>query len=284
MINMLWATIFFAAMNGLIKLLGQSYPPVEIVFFRSIVSLLISYFTLKKLGVPPLGKNRGWLILRGLVGAIALIAFFTTLQQMPLASAVTLQFLSPIFTALLGVVIVKERLYGWQLVFFGLAFAGVLLVKGFDARIDTFYFLLGIGSAIFSGLAYNIIRRIKQREHPLVIVLYFPLVTVPLTFVWLLQVWQQPQGWDWFILLLIGVLTQFAQYFMTKAYQAEELNKVASLNYLGLIYALGIGWVFFDEHFTLYAYLGMALVLLGVILNLWYKHHKESGNLGSATK
>jgi drug/metabolite transporter (DMT)-like permease len=83
--------------------------------------------------------------------------------------------------------------------------------------------------------------------------------------------WQTPVGWEWLVLLSVGVLTQFAQYFMTKAYQSEELNKVASLNYLGILYALAMGWVFFDEHFTTLTYAGMGLVLTGVILNVWYK-------------
>jgi drug/metabolite transporter (DMT)-like permease len=271
MIYMLAATVLFAVMNALVKLLPNTIPPVEIVFFRSIISLLISYLTLKRLKVYPFGKNKSWLVLRGLVGAIALIAFFFTLQNMPLASAVTLQFLSPIFTSLLGIYIVKEKLSLWQILFFAISFAGVLLIKGFDARVTTEYFIIGVGSAFFSGLAYNIIRKIKDQEHPLVVILYFPLVTVPLTLVWLLYEWQTPVGWEWLVLLSVGVLTQFAQYFMTKAYQSEELNKVASLNYLGILYALAMGWVFFDEHFTTLTYAGMGLVLTGVILNVWYK-------------
>jgi drug/metabolite transporter (DMT)-like permease len=81
-----------------------------------------------------------------------------------------------------------------------------------------------------------------------------------------------PQGMDWFILLMVGVLTQIAQYFMTRSFQTEEISKVASLRYLGIIYALFIGYVFFDEHFTFMVYSGMGLTILGVILNIWYKH------------
>ncbi|WP_373521342.1 EamA family transporter, partial [Aquiflexum sp.] len=66
----------------------------------------------------------------------------------------------------------------------------------------------------------------------------------------------------------VGLLTQFAQYFMTLSYQNAQLSKVASLSYIGIIYALGFGFFIFGETFNLMAYLGMALVLLGVIMNI----------------
>jgi len=70
-------------------------PAVEIVFFRSLVSLVLSYLILTKAKVSVWGNNRKVLISRGFTGAIALILYFITLQVIPLASAVTIQFLSP---------------------------------------------------------------------------------------------------------------------------------------------------------------------------------------------
>ncbi|MEP0368038.1 MAG: DMT family transporter [Cyclobacteriaceae bacterium] len=69
----------------------------------------------------------------------------------------------------------------------------------------------------------------------------------------------------------MGLCTQIAQYFMTKSYQAEEVSKVSILNYVGIVYALGFGWVFFDETFNVMTYVRMALVLAGVILNVLLK-------------
>jgi len=210
--------------------------------------------------------------MRGTSGAIALVMYFTTLQVMPLASAVTIQFLSPIFTSILGVYIVKEKVKPLQWLFFFMAFAGVVIIQGYDARITTFYMTIGVVAAVFSGLAYNFIRKLKTSEHPLVIVFYFPLVTIPITGTYSAFNWVQPDSWkQWVLLLLIGVFTQIAQYFMTKAYQSEELSKIASLKYLGIVYALGFGWVFFGETFNLLTYVGMAVVLVGVVLNIWYK-------------
>jgi len=276
-IYMLLATFIFAVMNVLVKYV-DNIPAIEIILFRSIVSFVMSGFTLRLKKINPLGKNRKVLFLRGLAGAIALMMFFTTLQEMPLASAVTIMFLGPIFTAILGVWVVKEKVFPWQWVFFALSFIGIVMIKGFDPRVSPLMALLGVGAALFSGVAYNMIRKLKTSEHPLVIIFYFPLVTLPIVGVYSFFHWVQPVGAEWLILIAIGVLTQFAQYFMTKSYQIEALSKVANINFVGVLYALGFGYVLFDETFNFLTYLGMTLVMLGVILNVIYKNRKEKAD------
>ncbi len=268
---MLLSTFLFACMNVLVKLVSH-IPAVEVVFFRSLISLLMSYSILRVKKIPLLGNNKPLLIARGVFGALGLILYFTIIQQIPLATAVTLQFLAPIVTALLGMLLLREQVKGWQWFFFLLSFAGVLVVNGFDARVSVIHLLMGLLAAFGAGMAYTIIRKLKKTEHPLVIVMYFPLVTMPLTGVYVAFNWIMPLGTDWLLLLGIGVLTQFAQYYLTKSFQEDEINKVASLNYLSILYAISFGYVFFDETFNLYTYLGMLLVVLGVILNVWYKN------------
>ena len=83
--------------------------------------------------------------------------------------------------------------------------------------------------------------------------------------------WVMPEGSDWFFLVFIGLTAQVAQYFMTRSYQSDELSKVASIKYVGIVYALAFGYFLFGETFNLAAHLGMLVVLTGVILNIWYK-------------
>lgn len=272
---MLIAGLFFAIMNVFVKLV-PTIPAIEIVFFRSLISFIMSYVYLKSAKIPIFGHNKKWLIARGVAGAIGLTLYFYTLQNIPLASAVTIQFMSPIFTSILGIYIVKEKVKPAQWIFYLMAFAGIIIIQGFDPRISISMFLIGISGAVFAGLAYNFIRKINKTEHPLVIVFYFPLVTLPLAGLYSAFNWVMPVGEEWLILILIGILTQVAQYFMTKSYQSEDLSKVASLKYLSIIYALGFGYVFFDEKFNLFVYLGIALILAGVILNVWYKNKVKS--------
>lgn len=268
---MLMATFFFSSMNVFVKLLPH-LPAVEIVFFRSLISLVITIGFLKSSRSNIWGNNKKILILRGITGSIALILYFTTLQHIPLASAVTIQFLAPIFTAILGLFIVKEKVLPWQWLFFLMSFGGVIVIQGFDPRISMLYLALGITASLSSGLAHNFIRKMNTSENPLVIVFYFPLVTLPVTGILCLFDWEMPRGNDWLILLTVGVLTQIAQILMTKAIQYEELSKIASLRYISIIYALIYGFLFFDETFNLMTYVGMILTLTGVVLNFWYRH------------
>jgi len=269
---MLLSTLCFALLNVCVKLLSH-LPLLEIIFFRSVISLALSYTALHQARVQPWGqpKSRFYLLSRGTTGALALVLYFYTLQTMPLASAVTIQYLAPIFTTILGIFIVKERVRAWQWLFFLLSFAGVVVGKGVDTRIAPLYLALGVASAVFSGLSYNSIRKMGSGEHPMVIVLYSQLVVLPFSAVYCVLHWTTPVGWqDWGVLLLTGVFTQLSQLYKTKAYQAGPLASISSLDYLGILYALGLGFVFFGETFGLPSYLGMALVLLGVALNAGY--------------
>ena len=272
---MLLSTLLFAGMNACVKQLHH-LPALEIIFFRSIFSIVASYVALRRLGVAPFGHNRRLLISRGSTGALALICYFLSLQNLPLATAVTVQYLAPIFTAVMGIWLVGEGVRGWQWLLFGLSFGGVLLVQqggpvaAAGGASGLLFLGIGVLGALVSGLSYNAIRNLRGREHPLVIVFYFPLISLPISAVACLFHWVAPHGIDWFWLLACGIFTQGAQLTMTRAYQMERLSRVAPLNYLGMFYALGLGYLFFNERFGLLAYGGMALVLLGVGLNAWY--------------
>jgi len=271
---MLLATFFFALMNASVKLLPH-LPATEIAFLRSVVSLVLAYGLLRINHVALPGNQIPSLLLRGLFGSGSLILYFITLQHMPLASAVTLQYLSPVFTAVLGIFVVHEKVKPVQWALFALSFAGITIVQGYDARVEWTYVLLGIGSALFAALAYNMVRQLKNAEHPLIITFYFPLVSLPITLLFGGAHWVMPHGWDWAILIFIGAAAQTAQYFMTRSYQADDLSKVVSLKYLGIVYAWAFGFFGFGETFEPMAYLGMALAVAGVALNIWVKHRDE---------
>jgi drug/metabolite transporter (DMT)-like permease len=267
---MLLASVFFALMNVSVKFIPH-IPAIEIVWFRSVFSAVFTVLVLRQKGIPLFGTHKLSLVARGIVGSISLILFFYTLQRIPLATAVTLQYLSPIFTTILGIFILKEKVRARQFVYFGLAFAGVLLIQGVDPRVDGLSAALGLISALASGVAYNLIRKLKGIEHPMVIIFYFPLVTLPIASVLMYFDWVTPVGWDWLILLWIGFCTQNAQYFMTLAYQSGNVSRISSLSYLGVVYALIFGFLLFGETFPIPSYIGMVLVFIGILLNLRVK-------------
>ena len=267
---MLLATLAFSLMKVFVKYI-PSIPAIEIVFFRAIISMILSlvYLLPKKIAV--FGNNKGILAARGAVGAVALILNYYLLHEIPLAAASILTNLTPIFTTLIGVYLVKEKIRIAQITFFFLSFVGILIIQGFDIRVSGIHLFLGILASFFSGIAYNLVRKLSSTEHPLVIMFYFPLIVLPISLMGSLWFWVTPEGWDWFYLFMVGVTTQMAQYFMTKSYQQAKVSKVAIFDYLGVVYALIFGFILFNEYFNVLTYLGIALVLIGIILNFKFK-------------
>lgn len=271
---MLISVLGFALMNLTVKFLGR-LPATELVLFRSIVSFTICAYYLRRRHIPFLGNQKKFLILRGVFGVLALSLFFYTLQELPLGSAITIQYLSPIFTAFFAIFILGEKMYKIQWLFFLVSFAGIGLIKGFDPNISLTLFIMGIASAIFAGLAYNCIRKVKDTDHPLVVVFYFPLIAIPVMAVISLFNWVTPIGWEWALLLLMGILTQIAQVYMTKALQNAEANEITGLKYLGVIFALGFDFFIFGVSYQPMALIGIALVLGGVTVNVLFKGNKR---------
>lgn len=284
---MIISSFAFSLMHLCVKALPH-IPVFELVFFRSIVSLVISYTMLKSRGVSIMGNNRKVLFARGIFGVTALTMFFITLQNIPLAGAVTIQYLSPIFTALFAVWLLKEKVQHKQWLFFGLSFLGVFLLKGFDVSglISYKYIFIGLASACFSGLAYNCIRLLRKTEHPLVVVFYFPLVATPIMGVLSYFQWVNPTGVDWLYLILLGIITQVAQIYMTKGIQSDTAGNIMIYKYVGVLFAFSYGYFFFGETYSFLSLFGIFLLLCGVLLNAWYKikEDRRNGSFRSSKK
>lgn len=271
---MFLSTLAFFFANVFVKQVAH-IPAMETVFFRCILATMFCLIGLRRAKADPIGSNHLFLFLRGAFGTTALFCFFLTLQNMPLASAQTIQYLSPIFTATIAIFVLKESVMPLQWIFYAVAFAGVLLIQQVDARISPFYLTLGIISAFCSGMAYNLVRSLRGKEHPLTVVLHFQLVGAVVGFISLFFDWKTPQGWDWLYLFLIGVFSQLGQIFLTNALQRERIAGVAIINYTGLVYALSIGWLVFGETQGWMALGGMLLVVAGVLMSVLYGRRRQ---------
>lgn len=263
---MILAVTCFAVTHASVKLL-QTIPFYEIVFFRALISLVICLIMLKSLKISPWGVNKRLLFLRGFFGTCALFLYFYTLQVMPLATAVTIQYLSPMLTILLSQYFLKESASPMQWVYFVLAFIGVFLTQDFGAESGWAPLIAGVLAAFGSAIAYNFVRMLANREHELVVVFYFPMVSLPLISPMVVGNWVTPLGWEWGVLLVIGVFTQLAQVFMTKSLQKEPAAKVSIYNYLGVVYAIAVGWLVFDETLSLQASMGIGLIVVSLVMS-----------------
>lgn len=266
---MFLSTLSFAVANILVKQVSH-IPAMEVVFFRCVVASSFCFIGLYRAGADWRGSNRTLLLLRGLFGTTALYLFFVTVQNLPLATAVTIQYLSPIFTTIIAIFVLREGVKPLQWLFYALAFSGVLLIQRFDPRVSMMFLIFGIISAFCSGVAYNLVRSLKGKEHPLTVVLHFQLIGVLAGFISLFFEWRMPSGWDWLFLFLIGVASQLGQMFLTNALQREAVAGVAIVNYTGLVYAVAVGWIIWGEMQTFSSIAGMGLVVLGVLFSVLF--------------
>jgi drug/metabolite transporter (DMT)-like permease len=265
--HILIAGLYFSLINAAVKYYSR-IPAIQIVFFRSLVSFIITGFLLlRNNDLKVINPHSGLLFMRGLCGAIALSLYFTTIQYMPLASAVTILYLAPIFTVIFAAFMAKEPPHKMQIPFMLLSFAGAALIKGGDVNVDITFFIMGIVAAIFAGLAYNFIRLLKGKVSHLMIIFYFPLVTLPIVTPMTINQWVTPSSHELVGLIMIGVLTQLAQVSMTKAYLYERASKISHFNYLTSVYAVVASYVVFHEPVSPLSFIGIALIILGVIFS-----------------
>ena len=267
---MLLSAVCFTAMNVLVKYLAH-FGGGQLVLFRAFGSLFFTMSYLLWHKIPIFGNQKTLLIFRGLAGVTSMGLFFMSVHYLPIGSAVSLRYLSPIFATVLAVFFLREKVKSVQWLFFLMAFVGVLMIKGFDPNINSFGFLLILVSALFSGVVYVLINKIGQRDHPVVIVNYFMWISVLVGGVLSIFKWTTPQGIEWPLLLSLGIFGYFGQLFMTKAFQSQATNKIVSLKYVEVIFTMVAGVFWFSDDYPILSLVGTLLVVTGLILNIWYR-------------
>ena len=273
---MLISALAFALMAALVKEAGQlGIPLLQIIFVRALVSVVLSLIDIGRARVHPLGNRKALLFARGLSGFLALTGVFYALFHLSMAQATVLQYLHPVFTALLAFLFLAERPTTATLACIALSLLGLAcMVVPYWTGSDTtpaplWPVIAGLGGAFGSGVAYTLVRKLVITEHPSVIVLYFPLICAPGTlllgggdFIW-------PTVAGWWVLLGVGCFTQLGQLTLTKAMQLDEASRVTSLSYVQIILAAILGWLAFGEIPTQATLLGGGLILLGAIVSAW---------------
>jgi len=99
------------------------------------------------------------------------------------------------------------------------------------------------------------------------VVFYFPLVTVPIVGTYTLFHWVSPNFTEWLVLILIGLATTVAQIYMTRAYHLDKAANISNYNYLGIVYAIVIGFFIFGETVNVLAYFGITLIIFGIFMS-----------------
>lgn len=273
---MLGSALGFSLMSLLVKVASSSFPAMELVFARSAFMAALTFAVLRRDGVPPLGVDRRTLLLRGAVGATALSLFYVGIGRLPLGDAVTIQYTTPVWTALTAALLLGERLRPLVLVGAGLSLAGVALV----ARPSALFGSVGAGppldgwgvaavatGAVLSGLAYTFVRKLRATDRPMTIIFYLSWMGMVGALPFALGGgWAWPTGWEWLLLLAIGLATHAGQVGLTKGMQRLEAGTASSVGYIQVVLAFVWGAVLLGDAVDALSVAGAALVVSSVLL------------------
>ncbi len=269
---MVLAAFAFSLMSLLVKLAGQRLPGAEMVLARSVIALVITRAMLHRAKVSPWGHRKGLLLLRGLIGFFGLLCFFYAIPRLPLADVTVIQYTNPVFTALLAALFLKETLRRGEVLGLALSLAGVVLVAQpsflfgrASSGLDLGAVGVALFGAVFAAAAYTLVRKLRETDHYLVVVFYFPLVSTPASLAVMAPVALWPTPLEWLMLLGIGLFTQIGQVYLTKGLHLEKAGRALSLSYVQIVFAALWGFLFFHEVPGLLSLVGALLVVAGTL-------------------
>ncbi len=264
----------FSIMSVFVKVIGERIPISELVFARATISILITRYFLYKKNINPWGYQKRLLILRGLLGTIALFCIFKALTVLPIATATVIQYIYPTFTVICAFVILKEFILRRIVYSIVIGWIGILLVSqpeftsNRNIQETIFAIIIAILGALMTSLAYICVRKLSSKEHSLVIIFYFPLVSIPLSIPFIINDFVLPVGSDWFWIIGIGISTQIGQLCITEGLRLLPAGQATSLNYSQVIFSSLWGVFIFQETITSSIYLGGFCVLISTIISM----------------
>jgi len=274
------ASFTFAIMGAFAKLASAHMSSLEVVFFRNIAGVILVGIAVLKKPMQHAGGKPLLLLFRGLMGFLALLAFFYNIAHIPLGDAMTYSKTSPIFTALFASIFLHEKLSlkGWGAVFVG--FVGILFITQPSGVGFSKYDLLGIFSGVGAALAYTSVRELKRYYDtraivlsfmgvgtvgPLILFLVTPYVDFPeLDF--MLSEFVVPQGIVWVYVIAMGVFATISQVLMTKAYGEAKAGIVGAVSYTNILFSIAVGVMLGDDLPSMVTTAGIVLIVFAGVM------------------
>ena len=281
---MLFASFAFAAMGAGVKLASEFYTTSELLFYRGLIGALVLLALVRHQG----GSFRTAFprehLFRSLVGVVSLWLWFFAISKLPLATAMTLNYMAPIWIAA-GLFVAgwwsRTNTVEWPLILaVGASFFGVTLVL--QPAFETHQWLgglAGVCSSVISAMAYMQVRKLGQMGEPEYrVVFYFSLTTTLAGLAGVLSGDGQASGLPFHshtqggILLLLGIgfAALMAQMAMTRAYRVGKVLVVANLQYTGIVFSSLWGLALWGDRFDWHVWLGIAVILASGIAATFY--------------
>ena len=268
---MLVAALGFAIMGALVKIGADKFSSAELVFYRSFFGLVVIWLYIYQRNLPLATPVMGKQMWRALVGFASLVMFFYAISRLPLATAITLNYTSPLFLAVFTPLLLHEPPKKTLLLSLSLGFIGVVLLlkPSMDSQ-EWLAGLIGLGSGIGAALAYVHVKQLGQLNEPdWRTVFYFTLISSIGAGLWMLfDDFQALQWEDMPLLLGLGLSATIAQLAMTRAYRTGDTLVVASLAYVTVVLASLFGVLWWHEHLSLDAWIAIGLIIASGIISV----------------
>jgi len=266
---MIIATFFFAFMGMFVKLGSPYFSEIELVFYRSFISLIFIILIIvnKKISLKTNFKKLHFY--RSFVGFLSLLAFFYAISHLPLSTAISLNYTSPLFVALLITFFLNKKpsFYVCCLLLIGF-FGAFLILKPTLIGNSAFAGFIGLLSGFGAGLAYLFMAQLgKVNEPDTRVVFYFTLLSsICAGLLMLLEDTNLEIFQHWWLLLGLGVSATIAQLALTKAYRVGNTLKNAGLSYLTILFSSILGLIVFSETLDVLSLVGILLIIISGIV------------------
>ena len=257
----------FSLMDLIVKW-SEIYPLGQVLFFRGFFGIIPLLFLIprERFNNFYYTKRAGLHFLRCASGLIALISIFIALRNLPLATVVSISFAAPIFTTILSIIFLSERvgLYRWLAVIVG--FVGIIIITEPGLSSLNIYYIYPIIFCL--GLSYVAIaiRQLSKTEPVWLISLNFSLLISIAGIITIPFGWIMPSFKDLFLLSSVGILGGVANLWLSQSYKFSEVSLVTPLKYLGLIFGIFFGYLIWNEIPSLKTLLGASLVIVSSII------------------
>lgn len=266
-----------AGMAVCVKVLGREIPIGQTIFVRGVISILILALIAWRAGALHLLKTSNWRshALRSISGMVSMFCLFAALTMIPLADVTAIAFTSPMFVTVLAMMFLGERIHRFRWTALGVGFFGVLIMIGPHltfAEGTSLGALTALGAAMFSAVAMMFLRRMSGGEHAITITFYFSLTFMTGAALTAFRGWPVPTLTQWFFIVLAGLLGVFGQLLLSYSYRYAEASTIAPLDYTSLIWAVLLGYAFFDEIPSLSVWIGAPLVIGAGSIILWREY------------
>ena len=257
----------FSLMDVIVKW-SVDYPIGQVLFFRGFFGIIFYFFVIPRERINNFyqTKRPGLHALRCLAGLIALISIFIALRKLPLATVVSISFAAPIFTTILSIFLLSEKvgIFRWLAVIIG--FIGILIITEPGISELNIYYIFPIIFCL--GLSYVAItiRQLSTSEPAWLISFYFSLSITFLSFLTIPQGWVMPNLNHFILLSLIGIFGGVANLWLSLSYKYSEVSLVTPLKYLALVFAVIFGYFIWEEVPTIKTILGAFLVIISTLI------------------